>query len=136
MAFSYTKETAISAFEGALRSRAAEERARKRAVVGPHHDRLEFFIDGRNAGMFASQGQQRSLVLAWKIAEVGIVREMLGVSPVLLLDDVMSELDERRRDALVSLLSADTQTFITATDLTCFSGGLLDTATVIELKGR
>lgn len=133
MAFSYTKEAAIGALEEAMAGRLAEERVRKRSVVGPHRDRLEFFVDGRNASTFASQGQQRSVVLAWKIAEVGIMTEMLGASPLLLLDDVMSELDVRRRRALVELLADDIQTFITATDPSCFDDGLLDAARVVEL---
>lgn len=134
IAFSYTKEAASHALSAALRARCAEERVRRRSVVGPHHDRLEFFIDGRNATSFASQGQQRSLVLAWKIAEVGIMREMLDVSPILLLDDVMSELDASRRRALVGLLAEGMQTFITATDTSCFDGSLMGRARVIELE--
>ncbi|MDO4442651.1 MAG: DNA replication and repair protein RecF [Slackia sp.] len=133
--FSYSKEEAQSALAEAFSSRAAEERARRRSVVGPHRDRVEFFIDGRNATTFASQGQQRSLVLSWKIAEVEIVREMLGVAPVLLLDDVMSELDVRRRHALMGLLENDMQTFITATDTSCFDGALLERARLLELEG-
>ena len=134
LALSYDKESAAAALSAALRARAAEERARRRAVVGPHHDRLEFFIDGRNASTFASQGQQRSLVLAWKIAEVGVMREMLGVDPVLLLDDVMSELDASRRKALMGMLSEGMQTFITATDASCFDNGLLERARVVDLE--
>lgn len=136
MKFSYGKEEARHALDEAMAARFAEECARKRSVVGPHHDRIEFFIDGRNASTFASQGQQRCVVLAWKMAEAGIIAEMLGTSPLLLLDDVMSELDIVRRRALVELLGAGTQTFITATDPTCFDGGLLDSAKVIELGGQ
>lgn len=135
LSFSYDKESAAAALSAALRARAAEERARRRAVVGPHHDRIEFFIDGRNASTFASQGQQRSLVLAWKIAEVGVVREMLGGNPVLLLDDVMSELDVSRRKALMGMLSEGMQTFVTATDTSCFDDGLLERARVVDLEG-
>ena len=93
-----------------------------------------FFIDGRNARTFASQGQQRSIALAWKIAEVELVKKMLGVKPVLLLDDVMSELDTRRRSALVDLLHEDIQTFMTATDLTCFEDDIVDRASVLDLS--
>ncbi len=95
-----SKDEVLDATANAMFSRRLEERARHRAVVGPHADRMEFFIDGRNARTFASQGQQRSIALAWKIAEVELVKKMLGVKPVLLLDDVMSELDTRRRSAL------------------------------------
>ena len=70
------------------------------------------------------------------MAEVALMREMTGTSPVLLLDDVMSELDVRRRRALVGLLADDTQTFITATDSSCFDGDLLDAASVIDLGGQ
>lgn len=133
MGFDYDKARATEAFERALAARAGEEAARKRACVGPHADHVEFFIDGRNAGMYASQGQQRSLVLAWKIAEVGLVREMTGTRPVLLLDDVMSELDASRRHALVSLLRQDIQTFITTTETAFFEDDILERANVIEL---
>lgn len=120
--------------ERALLERRAEEIARGRSVVGPHADRLEFFIGGRNAARFASQGQQRSLVLAWKIAEVGLVRELMGVKPVLLLDDVMSELDASRRHALVELLRQDIQTFMTTTDAAFFEKDIVSRADVYDLS--
>lgn len=110
-----------------------QERARKRSLVGPHNDKIELLLDGRDAALFASQGQQRSIVLAWKLAEVACVRESLGINPVLLLDDVMSELDAGRRDMLVRFVTDEVQTFITATDLSGFGGGLLDRARVVEL---
>ena len=129
-----SKDEVLEATANAMFSRRLEERARHRAVVGPHADHMEFFIDGRNARTFASQGQQRSIALAWKIAEVELVKKMLGVKPVLLLDDVMSELDARRRGALVDLLHEDIQTFMTATDLTCFEDDIVDRASVLDLS--
>ena len=131
----YDKESAEALLRRAMQRRGSEERARRRSVVGPHADHVEFFIEGRNASMFASQGQQRSLVLAWKIAEVGIVEEMLGVPPVLLLDDVMSELDASRRAALMALVSKGSQVFVTTTDTSFFEETALDAASVVELKG-
>ena len=110
-----SKDEVLDATANAMFSRRLEERARHRAVVGPHADRMEFFIDGRNARTFASQGQQRSIALAWKIAEVELVKKMLGVKPVLLLDDVMSELDMSRRDYLLNHLDGR-QVFITCCD--------------------
>lgn len=133
MDFNYTKEQAAEAFHGALFTRRNEEYARKRACVGPHADRIEFFINGKNAGLYASQGQQRSLVLAWKIAEVGLIREFMGVRPVLLLDDVMSELDVDRRHALIHLLHEDTQTFITTTDISFFKDDIMGRAHIVNL---
>ena len=110
-----------------------EERARKRSLVGPHNDKVEITLAQKDAASFASQGQQRSIVLAWKLAEVEMIRHSLGVNPVLLLDDVMSELDAARRDKLVSFVTDDIQTFITATDLAGFNDKLLEKAQVIQL---
>ena len=115
-------------------ARHAEDEARRhRSLVGPHNDKIAFYLAGRDASAFASQGQQRSIVLAWKLAEVEMVRQALGANPVLLLDDVMSELDEMRRDTLVNFASDDIQTFITATDLSAFNPALLKRARIVEL---
>ena len=111
-----------------------QERARRRALVGPHNDKISFLVNGKEASQFASQGQQRSIVLAWKLAEVEMVRRTLGTEPVLLLDDVMSELDSYRRDMLVGNVTAETQTFITATDLTPFNEELLERARIVDLE--
>lgn len=112
---------------------ASEERARRRSLVGPHNDKIAFNLAGQDTSLFASQGQQRSCVLAWKLAEVALVEQTLGMAPVLLLDDVMSELDETRRDMLVRFVTDDMQTFITATDLSYFNADLLEKAQVVSL---
>ena len=117
----------------ALEEQLLEERARHRCLVGPHQDKIAFFIAGKDVSDFASQGQQRSVVLAFKLAEVALVEQTLGQPPVLLLDDVMSELDEKRRDMLVSFVRSDIQTFITATDLSSFNDELIDRSHVVEL---
>ena len=111
----------------------AQERARHRALVGPHADRIEFFVEGRPVGVYGSQGQQRSAVLAFKLAEVTLICDLLGQQPVLLLDDVMSELDEQRRRALVKFVSGDIQTFITTANLAYFDEDLLAAARVVRL---
>ena len=113
---------------------AAEERARKRCIVGPHNDKISFFLGERDASQFASQGQQRSIVLAWKLSEVEVVRQTLGTNPILLLDDVMSELDIHRREMLVKCVGDDIQTFITATDLSPFNDSLLERANVVRIE--
>ena len=116
-----------------LSAAAREERRRARSLVGPHADGISFALSGRDASQFASQGQQRSIVLAWKLAEVELVREVLGVRPVLLLDDVLSELDGARREMLVGFVTADIQTFVTATDLDGFAPELVERARVVAL---
>ena len=120
-------------FAAALAASMVQERARRRALVGPHADRIEFFIEGRPVGVYGSQGQQRSAVLAFKLAEVTLICDLLGQQPVLLLDDVMSELDEQRRRALVKFVSGDIQTFITTANLAYFDEDLLAAARVVRL---
>lgn len=131
--YAFGRDEARSALAKALVARGAEERARHRALVGPHADRIEFFIDGKNAAMYGSQGQQRSVVLAFKLAEATLIQDILHQKPVLLLDDVMSELDASRRRALVAFISGDIQTFITTTNLAYFDEDLLATARIVEL---
>ena len=124
----------VSAFVyEALQLYSTEERRARRALIGPHNDEVTFMLSGKDSSQFASQGQQRSIVLAWKLAEVKLVQQTIGVSPVLLLDDVMSELDESRRAQLVQTVTADIQTFITTTDLSPFKPDLLARAQVIHL---
>lgn len=119
----------------ALDNRAGEELRRGITLVGPHRDEVAFTIDGRDARTFASQGQQRSLVLAWKIAEVEVTREILGRPPLLLLDDVMSELDETRRQAFLGLVGGGVQTVITTTNLGYFDDSALERAKVVKIGG-
>ena len=130
----FSLEDAREKLSAVITKGTAREEERGRALWGPHADMIAFFIEGRNAASFASQGQQRSLVLAFKLAEVALLKEMTGQQPVLLLDDVMSELDEGRRNALVEFIEGDIQTFITTTNLGYFSGRLLGRARVVELE--
>jgi DNA replication and repair protein RecF len=89
----------------ALSDRAAEELARGVTVVGPHRDDVDISLDGQPARTTASQGQQRSIVLAWKVAEVDYLTARTATPPVIILDDVLSELDPERRRDLVRLLA-------------------------------
>lgn len=123
----------VAALEAHLAAKRSEEEARGTTIVGPHRDDVTFLIDGRNAREFASQGQQRSVALAFKIAEVEVISEVSGTRPLLMLDDVMSELDETRRTALTGLLQGTTQTFITTTNIGYFNGPLLDGAKVVTM---
>ncbi|MBQ3369822.1 MAG: DNA replication/repair protein RecF [Mogibacterium sp.] len=86
------------------------------ASLGPHRDDIEFFINGKDAKKYGSQGQQRTIALSLKLAEIRIARQMLDEPPVLLLDDVLSELDLDRQKFLVSEID-DVQLFITSAEL-------------------
>ncbi len=116
-----------------LSNRFEEEHRRHRSVFGPHADKVLFSINGKDASLFASQGQQRSIVLALKTAEVLLVRDRLNQNPVLLLDDVMSELDENRRHAFMESIPSEVQTFITATTKDYFDSVSLSKADVVDL---
>ena len=130
---SFSRDESRDALTSALEARRGEELARRKSVVGPHSDEIGFYIEGKNAGNYGSQGQQRSIVLACKLAEASIIEDMLSQKPVLLLDDVMSELDEHRRHALVEFISGDMQTFITTANLAYFDDSLLKNASVVQL---
>lgn len=93
-----------------------KDRMYRSASIGPHRDDLEFFINGKDARKFGSQGQQRTIALCMKLAEVRIAREVLMENPVLILDDVLSELDIERQKFLLKEID-DVQLFITSTEL-------------------
>ena len=118
----------------ALNQVLVRERSARRCLVGPHADCISFLLDGHDAADFGSQGQQRSVVLAWKMAEVSLVKETCGQYPVLLLDDVMSELDAPRRKAFMKFLGRGPQTIVTTTNLGYFDEDALATARVVDLS--
>jgi len=98
-----------------LRETRAMERARRATVVGPHRDDLAFVLDERPLAAFGSQGQQRTAVLAVKAAEYAVMRDRSGLTPLLLLDDLLSELDEQRAAAFLGGVGAYEQAYVTAT---------------------
>ncbi len=115
-----------------LASARPDDLRRQQTTVGPHRDDVAFLIEGRDARAYGSQGQQRSVVLALKMAEVLLSAEVVGNQPLLLLDDVMSELDARRREAVTRFAQRGVQTVITTTNLGYFSPELLAGAEVVS----
>ena len=89
---------------------------KKNTGVGPHRDDLKFYINDMNAS-FGSQGQQRSLILSLKMAEIALIKKVTEEFPILLLDDVMSELDNHRQLKLLESIDEEVQTFMTTTSL-------------------
>lgn len=100
-----------------LLERRAEEARRRVTLCGPHRDDFSAALDGLPAGTFASEGQQRTIALALKLAQATLLQEGRGEPPVLLLDDIFGELDPHRRNALLAALPADSQKLITTTHL-------------------
>jgi DNA replication and repair protein RecF len=92
-------------FTVALANNRARERAMRTTVVGPHRDELGFVVNGQAAALFTSEGQKRTLALALKMAQAEYLTGIHGSPPILLIDDVMGELDARRRAGLLPLLN-------------------------------
>lgn len=117
-----------------MRERRWEEIGRKQTLCGPHRDDIRFCLNDADAVEFASQGQQRSLVLSFKLAELERVQASLNESPVLLLDDVLAELDLNRQGHLMSLVKKDMQTLITTTHVTGFKPEWVEGAVFLQVE--
>jgi DNA replication and repair protein RecF len=103
--------------------------------VGPHRDDLALEIQGRDARGFGSQGQQRTAVIALKLGCLARAREVLGAPPILLLDDILSDLDERRRESLVEVvLQTAGQAVLTCTEAAAAGERILAAARVFEVR--
>jgi DNA replication and repair protein RecF len=118
----------------AMRDARDEEIGRGQTAVGPQRDDIEVWLDEHEARLFASQGQQRSAVLSLKLAELHYLAEVTGEQPVLLLDDVMSELDPARRERLLAALQPGPQALITAADLNDLPKSILERAAVFHVE--
>jgi DNA replication and repair protein RecF len=125
-----TDDSIAGSFQECLRAGAEMERLRRVALVGPHRDDLALDLDGRSLAAFGSQGQQRTAVLAVKVGEYTVMHERSGEAPLLLLDDVLSELDPQRARAFLEGVGEFEQAFITATQLP----GALALASVYEIR--
>lgn len=121
-------------FKSALEERKMEEIRRCQACVGPHRDDIQFTINGLDGTKFASQGQQRTIVLALKLSELDIITEKTGDEPILLLDDVLAELDDIRQNYLLKSISDDTQTIITSVDTILFEKEFLKDVQIYKIE--
>jgi len=112
------RDVAGQAFRAQLHDLRSREVAAGMTLIGPHRDEVRFLINGVDCGIYGSRGQQRTAALSLKLAEVNLMHRETGEEPVLLLDDVLSELDEHRRGFLVHTLeNGAEQAIITTTDL-------------------
>lgn len=110
-----------------------EELEKGNSLIGPHRDDFNIYVNGYNVKKYGSQGQQRTVALCLKLAYLEIVKEELGEYPVLLLDDVMSELDMERRIVLTDTIYDKIQTFLTTTDLDLIKG-LVKKSTIMQIS--
>ena len=124
----------VANFKNALAERKTEEIRRCQSCVGPHRDDIIFYINENEATKFASQGQQRTIVLALKLSELDIITEKTGDEPILLLDDVLAELDDIRQNYLLKSINDRTQTIITSVDTILFEDEFLQGVKIYKIE--
>lgn len=110
-----------------------QEEARGTTLIGPHRDDLQFYVNGVSVQAYGSQGQQRTTALSLKLAEIELIKREVGEYPVLLLDDVLSELDDQRRSHLLKAIQNRVQTFVTNTSLEGIENHILDQASAYRV---
>ncbi len=103
-------------------------------LVGPHRDEILFFVNGRDVQTFGSQGQQRTTALSVKLAEIELIHSEIGEYPILLLDDVLSELDDYRQSHLLNTIKGKVQTFVTTTTIDGIDHQTLREATTFSVE--
>lgn len=106
----------------------------KTTMIGPHKDDISFWLDDINLKNFGSQGQQRLAVLALKLSEINIFEHYCQSKPILLLDDVFSELDDIKKNNLLSYIKTDIQTIITTTEISNIENSILEQSKLIEIE--
>ena len=126
------EETAEN-FRKALDENREIERRKFQSVVGPHRDDISFCINDTEAIKYASQGQQRTIVLSLKMAELDILKDKIGETPILLLDDVLAELDDLRQNFLLNSISENIQTVITSVDTLLFDEEFLKDVKIFKV---
>jgi len=102
--------------------------------MGPHKDDIEFYLEDKNLKFYGSQGQQRIAVLALKLAEIEIFKKYKETTPILLLDDIFSELDDIKKNNLLKYISRDIQTIITTTDLNNLDNKLIKKSKLFNIN--
>lgn len=127
-------EAIQSAFLDKIQEKRTIELYQGSSLVGPHRDDIEFTVNGTAARQYGSQGQQRTLVLALKLAELKLIEEVIGEPPILLLDDVLAELDLHRQNQLLDAIQDRFQTLITTTHLGSFDAQWLNSAQILHIN--
>ena len=122
-----------NSYRNLLRENRQRDIDRGNTSIGPHRDDLEILINGMSAKKFASQGQQRTISLSLKISEIEFIKEKTGEYPLLLLDDVLSELDKKRKHKLLEEIENKVQTIITTTDLNDIENFVVEKGKVIRI---
>ncbi|MBR3604532.1 MAG: DNA replication/repair protein RecF [Candidatus Gastranaerophilales bacterium] len=112
----------------------SDEIRRQQCLIGAHRDDIDFYINEIDSKKFASQGQQRTIVLALKLAELQIIKEKINETPLLLLDDVLAELDNVRQNYLLNAIEEDIQMVITSVDTLAFDEKFLENVDIVKIS--
>jgi DNA replication and repair protein RecF len=123
-----------AAFFEKLQQRAIAEHYQATSLVGPHRDEIELTLNDTPARQYGSQGQQRTLVLALKLAELNLIDSVVGDPPILLLDDVLAELDLHRQRQLLDAIHDRFQTLITTTHLNAFEPQWINRSQILTVQ--
>ena len=134
--FDFNNEFILEKFKNKLEEKKLEEIIRGQSVLGPHRDDVSFYINNNDSKKYASQGQQRTIVLALKLAELQLIKEKINTNAILLLDDVLAELDDLRQNFLLNAIGNDTQTIITSVDTLHFKEEYLKNVEIFEIKNN
>lgn len=121
-------------FKDKLKSNLSREVQYKMTFIGPNRDDFYFDLNGKNLSLYGSQGQIRSAVLALKLAEVKLFMDVLSDTPILLLDDIFSELDIDKRNKVIKYLDNDIQTIVTTTDIENIDKNVRNKANVYRIE--
>ena len=127
-------EKVQQAFLEKIEQRRIAEQQQGKTVVGPHRDEIQFTINQTPARYYGSQGQQRTLVLALKLAELKLIEEVVGEPPLLLLDDVLAELDPQRQNQLLEAIGDRFQTIITTTHIGSFHDQWINDSQILTVE--
>lgn len=122
-------------FEETLESHRADEIRRGISLFGPHRDDLAITINNIDARTYGSHGQQRTVALSLRLAELELIEELMKETPIVLFDDVMAGLDEERREHVINAILGGRQSFVTTTTLSLFDDKLLEEGTVFRVSG-
>lgn len=117
-----------------LKQKEEEEVVKGQVLVGPHRDDIAFRLGGKEADVYASQGQQRTIVLSLKLAELELLKTAMKEDPILILDDVLAELDLKRQKYLFESIGKENQTIITTTDLEGLKDKWFEDIDIIEVE--
>ena len=104
-----------------------------KTLIGIHHDDILFFLDNYNLKEWGSEGQRKNAIISFKLAEIKVINEIKKINPILILDDLFSELDKEKIGNILKLLDKDVQTFITTTEINKVDKKILKNAKIFKV---